>query len=143
MPTRAQAKVSWKSRTPPTIRKPYKGKECPVVQIPLADGNVTEIYEQDQDRLVQLVCLYIKQNPDSIRILLRRASGRDNTHYARVMFSTGLHRIIMNCPKGFVVDHADGEGLNNRRSNLRCVTSLQNKNHRPNGTRKHRRQRRT
>jgi hypothetical protein len=37
-----------------------------------------------------------------------------------------LHRLIMNPPKGMVIDHVDGNGLNNRRKNLRICTRAQN-----------------
>lgn len=37
-----------------------------------------------------------------------------------------MHRIIMKAPKGLTVDHIDGDGLNNQRSNLRLATPSQN-----------------
>lgn len=37
-----------------------------------------------------------------------------------------LHRIILNAPKGMTVDHRDGDGLNNRRENIRLATDQQN-----------------
>lgn len=37
-----------------------------------------------------------------------------------------IHRYIMDCPKGMVVDHIDGNPLNNCRSNLRICTPQQN-----------------
>ena len=43
-----------------------------------------------------------------------------------VRVSTLMHRIIMNAPLGILVDHRDGDGLNNRKSNLRLATNQQN-----------------
>jgi len=37
-----------------------------------------------------------------------------------------LHREIMNHPKGFLIDHENGNGLDNRRENLRLATRSQN-----------------
>ena len=37
-----------------------------------------------------------------------------------------MHRLILDAPKGLEVDHIDGNGLNNQRSNLRLCTRTQN-----------------
>ncbi len=45
-----------------------------------------------------------------------------------------LHRLVAGAPDGQVVDHIDGNGLNNSRANLRAVTQQQNTWNRHNGT---------
>ena len=43
-----------------------------------------------------------------------------------------MHRLILGVPSGVLVDHADGNGLNNSRSNLRlATTAANNANRRP------------
>jgi len=37
-----------------------------------------------------------------------------------------FHRFIMNPPKGMMIDHINGNGLDNRKENLRIVTSAEN-----------------
>lgn len=38
-----------------------------------------------------------------------------------------MHRYVLDAPKGMVVDHINGDGLDNRRENLRVCTQSQNR----------------
>jgi hypothetical protein len=47
-----------------------------------------------------------------------------------------MHRLILDAPPGMLVDHRDGDPLNNCKSNLRLCTSSENrKNNKTNGNR--------
>jgi hypothetical protein len=52
--------------------------------------------------------------------------GKFYAYRCRNKRSISMHRMIMGEPKGMVVDHRDGNSLNNRRSNLRTCTAAQN-----------------
>ena len=52
------------------------------------------------------------------RILRKTEFGRIKTMY--------LHREIMNAPSGLLVDHQNGDKLDNRRANLRFATNSEN-----------------
>jgi hypothetical protein len=61
-------------------------------------------------------------------------SGNDNKFYAVRNVKAGssrtttvrLHRLILNAPQDLVVDHINGDSLDNRRANLRLATHSQN-----------------
>lgn len=58
-----------------------------------------------------------------------QASERSRNVYASTDISRKkvyMHRMIMNPAKGLTIDHRDGNGLNNQRSNLRIATIRQN-----------------
>lgn len=42
----------------------------------------------------------------------------------------GLHRYVLDAPRGVIVDHADGDLLNNQRGNLRFASHQQNSSNR-------------
>jgi len=105
-------------------RKPMLLKDKSVKLIPLTQGRFAIVDADDYDRFSQYKW---------------SCSQDGNNFYAYTFLSEGnkkkrvfMHRLIMNAPKGLIVDHIDGNGLNNRKSNLRLCTKAQNvQNSRP------------
>lgn len=64
----------------------------------------------------------------------RRVNAANNNYYAQRCYqdengktrTISMHRLLMNPPRGLVVDHINGNGLDNRRCNLRICTQSQN-----------------
>lgn len=80
------------------------------------------VYFDEQDAELVLSCKWqIYKQPDRTGIYAitgsKRKEGRQNL---------SMHRMIMGNPPGMEVDHRDGNGLNNRRNNLRICTRRQN-----------------
>ncbi|MBW8039596.1 MAG: hypothetical protein FVQ85_06310 [Planctomycetes bacterium] len=82
--------------------------------IPLTQGRFAVVDADDYERLIKhkWSCQKSKNN-----CYASRAYG-----YTRI----SMHRVIMKAPKGLQVDHIDGNGLNNRKSNLRLCTHAEN-----------------
>lgn len=58
-----------------------------------------------------------------------RIFSTNYNHYAESTINNKnikMHRLILNAPNGMVVDHKNGKGLDNRRSNIRLATTTQN-----------------
>lgn len=88
--------------------------------IPLSQGKFAIVDTADFDWLNQWKWTVIHQTPNSPWYAYRPflIDGK------RV--NVRMHRLIINAPNGVEVDHRDGDGLNNRRSNLRFATRQQN-----------------
>ena len=54
----------------------------------------------------------------------KRRDGK--THYAVSTAGVRMHRLLLGVTDGRIVDHKDGNGLNNRRDNLRAGTQSKN-----------------
>lgn len=93
-------------------------------EIYLTRGKVAIVDDEDYERLKQyhwraLVTPHSTYANRSVLHGRRRRRGEKSCVL--------MHREIMNCQPGEEVDHKDGNGLNNQKSNLRKCTSSQNK----------------
>jgi hypothetical protein len=93
-------------------------------KIPLSRGMTTIIDDEDFERVSQfkwsVTCHKERTPPD---YYARRAVWQPET---RKSITVLLHRFILNAPPDKHVDHINGDGLDNRRANLRLVTPAQN-----------------
>jgi hypothetical protein len=81
-----------------------------------SSGLTTFIDEEDFDRVS--IHLWFAHRVKTSRTIYAKAVRGGLTIY--------LHRLVMDAAAGQVVDHIDGDGLNNRKDNLRLVTHREN-----------------
>lgn len=88
------------------------------IKIPLTNGGYARISPRDEAR-VRAYSFYAYRDGQNTyaRAVLPREGGSSGTLL--------MHRLIMGEPSG-IVDHIDGDGLNNTRDNLRVVTNREN-----------------
>ncbi len=93
-------------------------------EIPLTRGKVAIVDDEDFDRVAQfkwaLTCHKERNSPDHYA---RRSVWQSATKKSVTVL---MHRFILDAPRDKHVDHINGNGLDNRRSNLRLVTPAQN-----------------
>ena len=86
--------------------------------IPLTQGYTAVVDDAD----AQLVLRHKWQ----VRIEQHTAYAQTTFRQAGRLRCVSMHRFILNAGPSDLVDHADGNGLNNTRSNLRLATQAQN-----------------
>ncbi len=90
-------------------------------EIPLTRGKVALVDAEDYENVVRLK--WQAQLSKGTWYAARGATSR-RSHLS-------MHRLIMNAPPAMQVDHINGNGLDNRRCNLRLATVGQNDCNRP------------
>lgn len=85
------------------------------IRVPLTQGKFALIDKNDEKFVTAYRWCYST-----------RTAGPTGYALSKLAPQTSMHRFIMNAPKGVVVDHIDGDGLNNRKVNLRFATRSQN-----------------
>ena len=90
------------------------------VLIPISRGEVTIVDDEDAGLAQFRWSAHPIQRASGGYYVSRHAAGDEpgSTIY--------MHRTILHAPPGMLVDHINGNGLDNRRSNLRLCTKRQN-----------------
>lgn len=86
----------------------------PTVTVPLTQGKFAIIDAEDWPLVGQFKWYARRDGP---RWYAQRGDNRSSVH---------LHRFILDAPDELSVDHINGDGLDNRRENLRLATQSQN-----------------
>jgi HNH endonuclease len=98
-----------------------------MITIPLTRGFETTIDDSDTDlRTLNWYCLPNHYREPTV-FYAARAESKKTILLHKVIMSRILNRPLSQNEK---VDHVDGNGLNNRRSNLRLATAVQNQRNR-------------
>lgn len=86
--------------------------------IPLSNGMVAIVDDQDYEKLNRWTWRYQAGSNTGYAIRTEVVNGTKTT--------IRMHRLVMGAPFGVLVDHRDGNGLNNQRDNLRLCGALGN-----------------
>ncbi len=90
-----------------------------VVEVKLTRGLVTIIDAEDLELVSQHKWFASRGQNTDYALRKQRIDGRQQT--------VSLHRVLLNAPEGMHVDHLNGDGLDNRKANLRLCTRSENR----------------
>jgi hypothetical protein len=93
------------------------------VTIPLTQGKYALIDEEDYD-LVSQYRWHAHSARGGERWYAHTTVSTKQKHPRQTTLT--MHRLLLDAPKGLLVDHADGDGLNNTRGNIRLASESQN-----------------
>lgn len=91
-------------------------------EIPLTQGMIALVDDEDYTGLARWKWYYHKGSTAKTGYAKRKHSRQDGEQ--KTIF---MHRIILNTPPKYQTDHINGNGLDNRKENLRVATHSQNK----------------
>lgn len=98
--------------------------EDPYRKIYLGEGEFTIVSPKDY-YLLKHYNWYLNGNGRKLYVYRSVITGPNRTRMI------AMHRQIMDFPEGFLVDHRNNDGLDNRRSNLRNATYAENRQNSP------------
>lgn len=88
-------------------------------KIKLTQKTSAIVDDEDYDKLIVYNWqLQKRSNTNSYAIRTRRYGGHKHTIH--------MHAVVLNAPQGKIIDHINGNGLDNRKCNLRFATSQTN-----------------
>lgn len=90
-------------------------------RIPLTQGYFAIVDPADYEQLSRYKWRLCKTKGKTV-LYTERSVRRADGKYSRIL----MHRELIRPPKGYVIDHVNGSGLDNRRANLRLATVAQN-----------------
>ena len=90
-------------------------------RIPLTQGRFAIVDPDDYPRLSKDKWRLCRTKGKNV-LYAERSIRLPNGKYSRIL----MHRQLIQPPDGYVIDHINGDGLDNRRANLRFATVAQN-----------------
>jgi hypothetical protein len=90
-------------------------------RIPLTQGRFAIVDPQDYPRLSKYKWRLCRTKGKNV-LYAERSIRLPGGKYSRIL----MHRQLIEVPEGYIIDHINGCGLDNRRANLRLATVAQN-----------------